>query len=151
MSKRMHSDLPRDLWDVSIAVDRAYAPLREASVRLSPARARLVARAPHVVPIAVRLGALATQLNKLALAAAVTAFAFVGTTSVAPRPSLVNETDAPAAISAHASTRLDDESFIRWLRIGRYAPTQDLLDPAVPPRQDPDETQILRERSGLVR
>lgn len=145
------ADAFRDLAATSVAIDRAYAPYRGATVALSPARVRLALRAPVPTPAGVRLGRLSARLSEVALAAAVTAFAFVGSASVAPKPAIVDEamSDAPT----HVTARGDDQNFIRWFRTGRYAAPQDLVDPAVAPAPQVDEaiSRIAQERVGLAR
>ena len=141
-----------DLIAVSVAVDRAYAPLRATSVTLSPARVRLALRRPDAVPTSVRLGRLSARFTEVALAAAVTAFAFVGSASVAPTPAIVEETtvEAPAATS---TTSAEGATIIRWFRIGRYAVTPDVVEPAVarPSRGDVVTQPGLHDRATLQR
>ncbi len=139
-----------DLIAASVAVDRAYAPLRAATISLSPARIYLAARAPRTVPASIRLSRLTARFSEVALAAAVTAFAFVGSASVEPKASIVDEASAPDA-PTHVTAHLDDQNFIRWFRIGRYAASPDLVDPAVAlPRTEIDDP-VTHERAGLVR
>ena len=144
-------DLPRDLWDASIAVDRAYAPLRARSVALSPARVRLALRRAEPVPSSTRVARIAARFTEVALAAAVTAFAFVGSSSVAPKSSIVEETSTEGA-TTHVSAAFDDPNFFRWIRIGRYASSPDLVDAAVSPSGALDDiAPIANERAGLLR
>src|SRR5436309_4732361 len=113
----------RDYIATSVALDRAYAPLRHATVALSPARVRLAMRVPEPVPAPVRFSRVVARVNEFALAAAVTAFAFVGAGSVAPKPAITDE-----------------------------AVPSDVLDPAVSPRSLADETPpATPERAGLLR
>ena len=148
----MHGDeLPRELWDTAIAVDRAYASLRTRTVTLSPARVRLALRAAEPVPSSVRLSRVASRFTEVALAAAVTAFAFVGSASVAPKSTIVDERSSDG-VTTHVSTAFDDQNFFRWIRIGRYASSPDLVDSAVrPSRGDDDIGPIANERAGLLR
>jgi anti-sigma factor RsiW len=145
----------RDYIATSIALDRAFAPLRHASVALSPARVRLAMRIPEPVPSSVRFSRLVARVNEFALAAAVTAFAFVGAGSVAPKPTITDEAVQTTDVltpNMHVGITADDRTFIRWFRIGRYATPSDMLDPAVSPRSliddAPPETP---ERAGLLR
>ena len=143
-------DLPRDLWDASIALDRAYAPLRGARTGLSPARVRLALRVPEPVPAATRVSRIAARFTEVALAAAVTAFAFVGSASVAPVPAIVD--DAVPDTATHESRVFDDQNFFRWIRLGRYASSAELVDAAATPsRGDEDLVPVARERAGLLR
>ncbi len=140
-----------DLAAASIALDRAYAPLRAASAALSPARVRLAVRRPHTVPLAIRVSRITSRLTEVALAAAVTAFAFGGSASVAPQAAIVDETTVDPASPVRVRPVSDDENFIRWLRIGRRAASADLLDPAAAPRHPEEEIATPHERSGLAR
>jgi len=144
----------RDYIATSVALDRAYAPLRHVTVALSPARVRLAMRVPEPVPAPVRFSRVVARVNEFALAAAVTAFAFVGAGSVAPKPAITDEAVPTDVLTPnmHVGTMGDDQSFIRWFRIGRYATPSDLLDPAVSPRSLADETPpATPERAGLLR
>ena len=149
------ADHYRDLIATSVAVDRAYAPLRSASAVISPARVRLALRLPQPVPASVRFNSVARRVNELALAAAVTAFAFVGSASVAPKPALVDEfaPDSPSGALTHVTASADDQYVLRWLRLGRYVAPTDMLDPAITPRayfEDLANT-VTQERAGLLR
>ncbi len=145
------ADALADLTATSIALARAYAPLLSARSGLSPARVRLAARAPRPAPPVVRLARLTTRVSEVALAAAVTAFAFVGAPSVAPRPSVIGDEQAPGAVPlTHVTSHLDDATFVRWVRLDRYVPPEDLVDPtaAIPPAV---RTTDGREGSGRLR
>jgi anti-sigma factor RsiW len=142
----------RDLVFASVALDRAYAPLRAAGVAMSPARVRLALRIPQPVPTSLRLSRLTARVTEVALAAAVTAFAFVGSASVAPKAAIVDEAAPDLGTLTHVSADMDDQYFLRWLRIGRYAAPADLVDPAVTPRSELDDSPVAPTRGrGLVR
>lgn len=127
---RRCADALADLRATAVALQRAYAPLRTETVDLSPARARLAARAPLPAPHTVRVARLTSKMGEVALAAAVTAFAFAGAGSVTPQPSIVGDEQAPETVQlTHVSTRLDDATFVRWLRLDRYVPPDDTIDP----------------------
>jgi anti-sigma factor RsiW len=143
----------RDLVAASVALDRAYAPLRLRSAGLSPARVHLAMRIPQTVPAAFRLSRITARLNEVGLAAAVTAFAFAGSASVAPRQAIVDNAVPSAASPTHVTARPDDQYSLRSLRLGRYAPQTDMLDPAVSPSVYSDDTvaPTKRDRAGRVR
>jgi anti-sigma factor RsiW len=144
----------RDLVATSVALDRAYAPLRLRSASLSPARVRLAIRIPQPVPASFRFSRITARINEFGLAAAVTAFAFIGAGSVAPQHAIVDEAVAVESVApTHISAGPDDGYFFRWLRLGRYAPVSDILDPAVSPKAyAADEVQpATQERAGLLR
>lgn len=140
------------LASASIALERSYAPLRATTVALSPARVRLALRVPVETPLALRLTRVTSRLTELALAAAVTAFAFVGAASVAPTPEIVDESAVDTVAPAHASHSFDDESFIRWIRVGRYgAASAGLVDPTIGARHADEEVATPDQRAGLAR
>ena len=143
----------RDLIAASVALDRAYAPLRAIVVAISPARVRLATRLPPPLPASSQLSRLTARVTEVSLAAAVTAFAFVGSASVAPRSAIVDEAATDTATLTHVTADTDDQSFLRALRIGRYAPPSDLVDPAVSPRTVFDEqgSTTTGDRAGLAR
>lgn len=141
-----------DVLAASVALRRAYAPLRDATVSLSPARVRLALRRAEPVPASVRIGRLSARFTEVALAAAVTAFAFIGSASVTPKSSIVYEI-APDRAPAQAVAEPVEGAIIQWFRIGRYAATPELVEPAValPSRDDPDALPPLADRAGLRR
>lgn len=145
----------RDLVATSVALDRAYAQLRSTTVSISPARVRLALRIPEPVPSSLRFGRVLARVNEFALAAAVTAFAFVGAGSVAPRHAITDEAVPQSDVltpNMHVGSGLDEQNFFRWIRIGRYATVSDVLDPAVSPRTFADDTPtVTPERAGLLR
>ena len=143
----------RDLIFASVALDRAYAPLRAATVAMSPARVRLALRLPQPIPASLRLSRLTARVSEIALAAAVTAFAFVGSASVAPQPTIVDEAVSDTGTLTHVTAGPDDQYFLRWLRIGRYAAQSDLVDPGVTPHADVDDSLVVvpHDRAGLAR
>ena len=143
----------RDYVAASVALDRAYAPLRVRATRLSPARVRLAMRVPQPVPASARFSRLTARVTEFGLAAAVTAFAFVGGASVAPAHTIVDEAVAPSTALTHVTSAGDDQYFLRWLRLGRYAPQADTLDPVVSASIYSDEAgqPTKPDRAGLVR
>ncbi len=142
----------RDLVFASVALDRAYAPLRSATTGMSPARVRLALRIPQPVPASTRFSRLTARFTEVALAAAVTAFAFVGSASVTPKTNIVDEAVPDSGTLTHVTAGSDDQYFLRWLRIGRYAAPSDLLDPAVALRGDTDASVVVTDdRAGFTR
>ena len=143
----------RDLVAASVALERAYAPLRARSASLSPARVRLAVRIPEPIPASLRFSKITARINELGLAAAVTAFAFVGFGSVAPQHAIVDEAVVANTTPTHVDAPPDDQYLFRWLRVGRYAPVTDVLDPAVSPKAYVDDANqpTSHERTGLLR
>ena len=144
----------RDIVAASVALDRAYAPLRMRSASISPARVRLAMRMPQPLPRSLRFSRVTARINEFGLAAAVTAFAFIGVGSVAPQHAIVDDAQiVDTTTAAHVSALPDDAYFLRWLRLGRYAPVSDVLDPSVSPKALQDDTNepVSHERTGLLR
>lgn len=144
----------RDYVAASVALDRAYAPLRVRATRLSPAHVRLAMRIPEPVPASARFSRLTARITEYGLAAAVTAFAFAGGPSAASAPAIVDEAAAASAVApTHVTSPRDDRYFLQWLRLGRYAPVVDILDPAVSASiYEDDAGQPARpDTAGLVR
>lgn len=133
---------------VERAIDAAFAPLRAAHADLSPLRVRAAVRwgrgAPR--PTRVRWTAVAARLSELSVAVGMTAMVLVGALAPArsaPRiaPPVADPAGGDPAIYPvpHVTQPLEDERYIRWLRLDRYVPLQDWLDPTVvrvgaPPR-----------------
>jgi anti-sigma factor RsiW len=144
----------RDLVVASAALARAYAPLRLRTAALSPARVHLALRMPPTVPAAFRFSRIAARINEVGVAAAVTAFAFVGLVSAAPPHAILDDAAAPAAVApARIAPSSDDQSTTRWFRLGRYAPQTDMLGSDAPSATDSDEPAKISkpDRAGLVR
>jgi anti-sigma factor RsiW len=144
----------RDYVAASVALDRAYAPLRARGTRLSPARVHLAMRMPEPVSASARFSRITARITEFGLAAAVIAFAFVGTASVTPEHAIVDEAASPGVVSpTHVTRGGDDQYVLRWLRLGRDAPQADTLDPAVSPSVYSDDIGPVTkpERAGLVR
>lgn len=141
-----------DLIATTVALERAYAPLRARTAALSPARVHLALRRPVAVPASVRAGRLSARFTEVALAAAVTAFAFVGSASVAPKTTIVDD-NAMDPGPAPAVTAADSATVLKWFRIGRYAASPDLVEPPVElPSRDGDRTPPgPHDRIGLQR
>lgn len=141
-----------DLAATAVALERAYAPLRSAVATLSPARVHLALRRPVAVPVGVRIGRLSARFSEVALAAAVTAFAFIGSASIAPKATIVDDT-AVDPVSATTSTGVDSATVLKWFRIGRYAATPDLVEPPVelPSHEYPQTLPGQHDRVGLQR
>jgi hypothetical protein len=124
--------------EVEAALETAFAPLRRRETDLSPLRVRAAVRwgrgAPP--PSAVRWSGAVARLSELSVAVGMFAMVFsAGFGSAAlPDPttqaSAAAQQDGSAIAVPHVSAALEDERYIRWLRIDRYVPLQDWLDPA---------------------
>ena len=134
----------RDVAATAVALDRAYAPLRATTVALSAARVRLALRAPARPAPLVRYARLTAKLNELAVAAAVMAFAVLGSV-----PAPESRTPVDIDVVADPTLRLTagyvepvavDRSFS--LRLGRLLLHDNLLDARVVPVGDGSMTFI---------
>lgn len=127
------ADAVRDLAALSVALDRAYAPLRSHTTALSPARVHLGLRAPVCpAPRTVALP-LMGKLNELAVAAAVMLFAMIGTL---PQPAAEVTVDADINAGPIRLTQGHVDAPVQpsvSFRIGRYLLHDALNDPSVVP------------------
>lgn len=113
------ADRLRDLAAASIALDRAFAPLRVATTRMAAGRARLVSRAPATpswTPLA-----LVGRLAEASLAFAVTAVLFVGAAGEGVRPV---QASAPSVVREYFRNAppYDETAYFRWLRLRPAVP-----------------------------
>lgn len=148
---------------VDAALDAAFAPLRLTGTSLSPARVRAAVRWTTAAPPPLRGAALLGRAGELATAVAAAAFVFAA--SLAPVSSL-----SPGGEAARVSAPADEmrvgpglsldrpETFARWLRVGRTAAVNDLIDPLLgvsgvssSTAGDPPSDTLHRVRQGLAR
>lgn len=125
----------RDLATISVALDRAYAPLRQRGTLMSPARVRLAARAePPATGPWWRIGFVG-RLSEATMALAFGALVLGGSLDLAMK---TDETTAPtssAVVQTQSIIRdymrtqppYDETAYLRWLRfqlraIGADAP-----------------------------
>ncbi len=113
----------RDLATISVALDRAYAPLRQRGTLLSPARVRLAARAqPQSTVPWWRVGFVG-RLSEATLALGFAALVLGGALDLAVKPAV----PPVAASSAASSTSIikdymrtqppyEETTYLRWLR-----------------------------------
>lgn len=144
------------------ALEEAFAPLRASGASLSPARVRAAVRWTPAAPPALRGFALVGRAGELATAVAAAALVFAASLAPVASPDVSGTTitsTVPAdEVRVARGLALDrPEIFARWLRVGRSATANDLLDPQVgvaglsatpndPPVDTPD-----RVRQGLLR
>lgn len=127
-----------DRLAVEAALETAFAPLRAARTPVSPLRVRAAVRWGRGAPPPPdrRWVAAISRLSELSVAVGMTLVVFVGTfgPSRALAPA-VPEPDAEAVAVSYPVPRvtepLEGERYIRWLRLDRYVPLQDWLDPSV--------------------
>lgn len=132
------ADAVRDLAALSVALDRAYAPLRSRTVALSPARVHLALRAPAPRASTPRVGRLAAKVNELAVAAAVMVFAMLGSVAE-PRVDAHVEVPVSAGPIRLTQGHVDAPAVTTSVsvRIGRYLLHDTLLDPRIVPLEGP--------------
>jgi anti-sigma factor RsiW len=116
----------RDLSTISYALDRAYAPLRQRSTLLSPARVHLAVRAT-TTPSAPwwRVG-LVGRLSEATMALAFAALVIGGSLDLAVKPEVTPTVvaapsviaAAPSVIKAYLKTQppVEETAYMRWLR-----------------------------------
>ena len=105
----------RDLAAISVALDRAYAPMRHRGTLISPARARLAARTPQPSVAWWRVG-FAGRLSEATMALAFAALIFGGSVDLAVRPGAVPA--APSVIQDYFREQppAEETAYVRWLR-----------------------------------
>ena len=125
-----------ELLAVEDAVRDAYAPLRAQGTSLSPLRVRAAVRWGRGAPERpVRWARAIARLSELSVAVGMSAMVFIAAFAPAPERTVaraVDEARDPAVYPVpRVTVPLDDAQYIRWLRLDRYVPLQDWLDPAV--------------------
>jgi anti-sigma factor RsiW len=131
----------RDAIATGVALDRAFAGLRARYTRIAPGRVHLALRPAPARPAA--LGGLRGQLASLFGATARLAEATVAlgvaafilssavVADVAPQDAPAPSSHKSDGVSAGVSNAFDDpQVFFRWVRLGRYAPINDQIDPS---------------------
>jgi hypothetical protein len=124
--------------EVEAAIDVAYEPLRSRHTDLSARRVRAAVRwgrgAPP--PDAVPWSGAVARFSELSVAVGMFVIFFsagVGSAVLPPEPGpsapAVQQVDEGIYAVPHVSAALEDERYIRWLRIDRHVPLQDWLDP----------------------
>lgn len=131
--------------EVEAALESAFEPLRGRQAELSPLRVRAAVRwgrgAPRPpavpAPAALKWSGTLARLSELSVAVGMGVMLFtagLGSATIAePVPSTAAvEVADPGDIYPvpHVTAALEDERYIRWLRIDRYVPLHDWLDPS---------------------
>lgn len=107
----------RDLAMISVALDRAYAPLRQRGTLLSPARARLAARVdPRPTSPWWRVGFVG-RLSEATMALGFAALVLGGSLDLAVQPTVTPT--APSVIRDYFRTQppTDEAAYMRWFRL----------------------------------
>ena len=107
----------RDLAAISVALGRAYAPMRMRGTLLSPARARLAARTPPRPSAAWWRVGFVGRLSEATMALGFAALILGGAMDLAAvRPGVI--TSAPSVIQDYfrAQPPAEETAYVRWLR-----------------------------------
>lgn len=121
--------------ELGSVLEDAYAPLRSRRAELSPLRVRAAVRWGRGAPAtAVGWSRTVSRLSELSVAVGMSVMVFVAAFSPSPVRStgpVVDEARDPAYAVPRVTAPLEDAQYIRWLRLDRYVPVQDWLDPSV--------------------
>lgn len=128
---------------VEAALEDAYTPLRERTTDVSGLRVRAAVRwgrgaSPlrNDAPRALRWSGAIARLSELSVAVGMFVMIFTASvgTAVLRDPGATTpgaeEVDGSLYPVPRVSVPLEDERYIRWLRIDRYVPLQDWLEPS---------------------
>jgi hypothetical protein len=112
----------RDLATISVALDRAYAPLRQRSTLLSPARVRLAARVEPQTTVPWWRSGLIGRLSEATMALGFAALVLGGSLDLAAKQQEVTTpaaaVAAPSIIKDYMRTQppYEETTYLRWLR-----------------------------------
>ena len=106
----------RDLATISVALDRAYAPMRRRGTLLSPARARLAARLEPQPSVAWWRVGFVGRLSEATMALAFAALILGGSLDLAVQPGAIPA--APSIIQDYFREQppAEETAYVRWLR-----------------------------------
>jgi anti-sigma factor RsiW len=109
----------RDLATISVALDRAYSPLRQRGTLLSPARVRLAARAQPRAPTGPwwRAGFVG-RLSEATMALGFAALVLGGSFDLAVKPEAIPTAAAPSVIHNYFRVQppANEAASMRWVR-----------------------------------
>ena len=110
----------RDLTTISVALDRAYAPLRQRGTLLSPARVRLAARVEPQLTVPWWRAGFIGRLSEATMALGFAALVLGGSLDLVVKPAaeVVPAAAAPSVIKDYFKTQppVDEGAYVRWLR-----------------------------------
>lgn len=113
----------RDLSTISVALDRAYAPLRQRGTLLSPARVRLAARVEPQATVPWWRAGIIGRLSEATMALGFAALVLGGSLELGVKPAAevvpaVTTAAAPSVIKDYfkAQPPVDESAYVRWLR-----------------------------------
>jgi anti-sigma factor RsiW len=106
----------RDLATISVALDRAYAPLRQRGTLLSPARVRLAARVEPSVTVPWWRAGFVGRLSEATMALGFAALVLGGSLDLAVKHEVTPV--APSVIRDYFRTQppAEETAYLRWLR-----------------------------------
>ncbi|MDE3112594.1 MAG: hypothetical protein KGN00_01515 [Chloroflexota bacterium] len=127
---------PGDDLELEAALRDAFAPLRARRATVSPLRVRAGVRwGRGASPAALPWTSAVSRLSELSVAVGMSVMVFIAAFGVPPAPAVDTTVDEAKDVAVyavpHVSAPADDASYIRWLRLDRYVPLQDWLDPSV--------------------
>jgi anti-sigma factor RsiW len=107
----------RDLTTISVALDRAYAPIRQRGTLLSPARVRLAARVEPRVTVPWWRAGFIGRLSEATMALGFAALVLGGSLDLATQSSPTHS--PPSVIKDYFRTQppADETAYMRWLRL----------------------------------
>lgn len=108
----------RDLATISVALDRAYAPLRQRGTLLSPARVHLAARVEPRASVPWWRVGFVGRLSEATMALGFAALVLGGSLDLAVKPEVVPTAAAPSVIKDYFRTQppTEETAYVRWLR-----------------------------------
>ena len=106
----------RDLAVISVALDRAYGPMRQRTTLLSPARARLAARVEPQPSVAWWRVGFVGRLSEATMALAFAALIVGGSLDLAVQPSVVRTPPSVIQDYFRAQPPAEETAYVRWLR-----------------------------------
>lgn len=131
---------PAERLEVEAAIDAAFEPLRARRADLAAARVRAAVRwGRGATPVPVPWAATIARLSELGVAVGMSAFIFTASLgSVQIRdgalPASVSEAQIVEEFAVPRVTKpLEDERYIRWLKLDRPVSMEDRLDASVLP------------------
>jgi hypothetical protein len=107
----------RDLTTISVALDRAYAPLRQRGTLLSPARVRLAARVEPSVTVPWWRAGFMGRLSEATMALGFAALVLGGSFDLAVQSNAIQS--PPSVIKDYFRTQppAEETAYMRWLRL----------------------------------
>ena len=106
----------RDLAAISVALDRAYAPMRQRGTLLSPARARLAARLEPQPSVAWWRIGFVGRLSEATMALGFAALILGGALDLAVQPGAIPTAPSVVRDYFRAQPPAEETAYVRWLR-----------------------------------